>query len=109
MVMERKLGSFPNEKDLSDGFTPGVRFFFKYDTLIRHPKAVQEGVLPLKVKDEVILNDWIHAIVIPEDYRDQTISHIPSTLSGKVYYLKNDTRDIWAWSEKVYEFAKQIH
>lgn len=109
LVMERKLGSFPNEKDLSDGFTPGVRFFFKYDTLIRHPKAVQEGVLPLKVKDEVILNDWIHAIVIPEDYRDQTISHIPSTLSGKVYYLKNDTRDIWAWSEKVYEFAKQIH
>ena len=42
------------------------------------------------------------------EYKER-ISHIPSTLSGKVYYLKNDTRDIWAWSEKVYEFAKQIH
>ena len=83
-------------------------FFFKYDTLIRHPKAVEEGVLPLKIKDEVVLKDWIHAIVIPEVCRDQTIEHIPDTLSGKVHYIKNDTRDIWEWSEKVYEYAKQL-
>lgn len=108
LVMERKLGRFPDEKDLSDCFTPGIRFFFRYNTLIRHPKAVQEGVLPLKVKDEIILKDWVHAIVIPETYRDQTMGHIPDTLSGKVHYLINDTRDIWEWSEKTYEYAKQL-
>ena len=108
LVMERKLGRFPDEKDLSERFTPGVRFFFKHDTLIRHPEAVEEGVLPLKVKDEVILKDWIHAIVIPEDYRNQTIGHIPDTLCGKVHYIINDTRNIWEWSEKVYEYAKHL-
>ncbi len=108
LVTERKPGRFPNEKDLSDGFTPGVRFFFKYNTLIRHPKAVREGVLPLKEKDEIILKDWIHAIVIPEAYRDQTIEHIPDTLSGKAHYLINDTRGIREWSEKAYEYAKQL-
>ncbi len=108
LVMERKLGRFPDEKDLSERLTPGVRFFFKYDTLIRHPKAVVEGVLPLKVKDEVVLKDWVHTIVIPEACRNQTIEHIPDTLSGKVHYLINDTRDIWEWSEKVYEYAKRL-
>ena len=108
LVMERKLGRFPDEKDLSDNFTPGIRFFFTSNTLILHPNAVQEGVLPLKVKDEIILKDWIHAIVIPEVYRNQTIEHIPDTLSGKVYYIANDTRDIWEWSEKVYEYAKHL-
>ena len=108
LVMERKLGRFPDEEDLSVGFTPGVRFFFRYETLIRHPNAVQEGVLPLKVKDEVVLKDWVHAIVIPQDARAQTVNHIPDALSGKVHYLKKDTEDIWVWSEKVYEFVKQL-
>ena len=106
--MEKNLGRFPDEEDLRGSFTPGVQFFFRYNTLIRHPKAVQEGVLPLKVKDEIVLKDWIHAVVIPEIYRDQTIGHIPDTLSGKVHYLINDTRDIWEWSEKVYEYAKHL-
>lgn len=38
--MERKLEHEPNEEDLSNGFTPGVRFFFKYDELIKHPNTV---------------------------------------------------------------------
>ena len=69
---------------------------------------MEEGVLPLKVKDEVVLKDWVHAIVIPEACRSQTIEHIPDTLSGKVHYIANDTRDIWQWSEKVYEYVKRL-
>lgn len=37
------LGRFPDEKDLSVGFKPGVRFYFKYEELIRHPKATFDG------------------------------------------------------------------
>ncbi len=108
LVMERKLGRFPDERDLSVDFTPGVRFFFRYDKLTTHPNAVFEGVLPLKIKDEVILKDWIHAIVIPEYYRAEAETHIPKELTGKVHFVKNDCRDIWEWSEKVYEYAKSI-
>ena len=31
LVMERKLGRFPNEEDLSVHFSPGVRFYFEYE------------------------------------------------------------------------------
>lgn len=33
LVMERMLGKFPNEHDFSVGFKPGVRFYFKYETM----------------------------------------------------------------------------
>ena len=108
LVMERKLKRFPNDEDLSINFTPGVRFYFKYDTIIKHPNAVFEGVLPLKIKDEVKLEDWVYAIIIPEKERDTLKNKIPDTLANKVYYIKNDCKDIWDWSEKVYSFIENL-
>lgn len=102
LVMERKLGRFPDEKDLSEDFTPGIRFYFKYDELIRHPRAVCDGVLPMKIKDEIVLTDWVYAIVVPEELRSRVVESIPEKLVGKVVYIKNDCKDIWDWSEKVY-------
>lgn len=57
LVNERKLGRFPNAEDLSTHFQPGVHFYFKYNHLIKHPSVVFDGVLPCKIKDEVILMD----------------------------------------------------
>lgn len=48
---------FPNEEDLSTRFEPGVRFYFEYERLSKHPNAVCDGVLPMKVKDEIVLKD----------------------------------------------------
>ena len=109
LVMERKLGRFPDEKDLSEGFTPGVRFFFRYDDLIRHPGAVFEGVLPLKIRDEVVLKDWVSAIIVPEIHRQQVEPAVPKELRPRVHFLRNDCKDIWEWSEKVYEYVKKNH
>lgn len=53
MVMERTLGRFPNEEDLSVYFRPGVRFYFRYDELIKHPNAV----CSLKSKIMYVEND----------------------------------------------------
>ena len=108
LVMERKLGRFPNDEDLSKWFTPGVRFFFSYDKLVRHPDATFEGVLPLKVKNRIVLKDWVWAIVVPTNYKSAFEAHVPSDLKSKVHYLKNDCADIWEWSEKVYEYAKSL-
>ena len=107
LVMERKLGRFPDEKNLSEGFTPGIRFFFRYDDLVRHPGAVFEGVLPLKIRDEVVLNDWVSAIIVPEIHRQQVEPAVPMELRARVQFLRNDCKDIWEWSEKVYEYVKK--
>lgn len=108
LVMERKLGRFPTEEDLSIGFTPGVRFFFRYDNIIKHPQAVFDGVLPLKIKNEVILKDWVHSIVVPENYKDKVKNIVCDEMKSKVYYLPYDCKNIWEWSEKVYEYARNI-
>lgn len=108
LVMERKLKRFPNDDDLSVNFTPGVRFYFKYNSLTKHPNAVFDGVLPLKVKDEVILKDWVYAIIVPENERENIEKNIPNDLIRKVHYMKNDCKDIWDWSEKVYSFVENL-
>jgi hypothetical protein len=107
LVMERALGHFPNEEDLSVYFKPGVRFYFKYDELIKHPKAIFDGVLPMKVKDEIELGDWVHRIVIPLELKSKIENCIPTDLKDKIIYVENDCKDIWDWSEKVYRIIER--
>ena len=42
------------------------------------------------------------------DYMERIESYVPEALKEKVYYIENDCSDIWEWSEKVYEYAKNI-
>ena len=106
LVNERRLGRSPTNEELGAGFTPGVRFYFRYGDIVKHPGVVFDGVLPLKIRDEVKLCDRVYAVVVPEMYRDTVRSRIPGSLLGKVHYLDSSGTDIWEWSEKVYEYIK---
>ena len=98
LVMERKLGRFPDETDLSEHFTPSVRFYFRYDELVKHPGRVFDGVLPMKIRDEIVLKDWLYAMVVPAGVE----LDIPDDLKDRTIYVENDCQDIWDWSERVY-------
>ena len=102
LVMERKLKRFPTEEDLSRGFTPGIRFFFKYNKLIEHPGCTYDGVLPMKIKDELILKDWLYLMVVPLNDKEEIQEFIPKSLVDRVVYVENNCGDIWEWSNKVY-------
>ena len=106
LVMERTLGRFPNEDDLSIHFNPGVRFYFKYEQLLTHPNAICDGVLPMKVKDEVNLIDWVYKIGIPMKLKERLELFIPFELKDRISYIENDCKDIWDWSEKVYRIIE---
>ncbi len=108
LVMERKMNRLPTEEDLSIAFTPGVRFYFKYEKLIEHPNAIQDGYHPMKVKDEICLVDYIYTIIIPAEYREAFQDRIPWNLVDKIHYMKNNCKDIWDWSEKVYSFIESL-
>ena len=107
LVMERKYNRAPTEEDLSVNFTPGIRFYFRYDEIVQHPNAVIDGFLPLKVRDELILADWVHAIIVPTLCRAKLEAVIPDNLKDRVIYVENDCRDIWDWSEKVYSIIEK--
>lgn len=107
LVMERKLNRFPNEQDLSVDFTPGVRFYFRYEELVNHPGCTFDGALPMKIKDELILKDWLYALVIPAELKTQLGDKIPDDLRSRVIYIVNDCDDIWSWSEKVYQTVER--
>lgn len=108
LVMERKLKRDPNEEDLSNGFTPGVRFFFKYDELVKHPNAVFDGYHPLKIKDELTLKDNVFTIIVPELYREKFESIINDYIKDRMYYIESKNKDIWEWSETVYKFIDEL-
>lgn len=108
LVNERMLGRFPTEEELGAGFTQGVRFYFKYDKLAQHPDVVFEGVLPMKVKNEVVLKDYVHAVVVSTKHKELVEKHISEDIKDKVYYLDPGDKDIWQWSESVYDFVKSI-
>lgn len=103
LVMERKLGRFPDERDLSVDFTPGVRFYFRYEELVKHTGRAFDGVLPMKIKDEIVLKDWLYAMVIPAGVE----LDVPDSLKDRAIYVENDCRDIWDWSEKVYRVIEK--
>ena len=107
LVMERKFNRSPNKNDLSVDFTPGIRFYFRYDELITHPNAVIDGFLPLKIKDELVLSEWVYAIIVPMIHKSELELRIPSNLKNKVIYVENDCKDIWDWSEKVYRIIEK--
>jgi hypothetical protein len=107
LVMERLLHKPPDERDLSENFTPGVRFYFKHSDLLKHPAFVFDGYHPAKIKDELEIFPCLQACIIPEEHSPLFEPIIPDFLSDKVFYVKNDGKDIWEWSEKVYNLVTQ--
>ena len=65
-----------------------------------------DGFLPVKVKDEVKLANYVHMIVIPSEYKDQIMKVMPEQLSDRAFCLSHDKLDVWQWSEKVYSFVR---
>ena len=104
LVMERMLGRFPDEHDLSVDFKPGVRFYFKSESLEKHKDFTNDGIHPAKIKNELSLADYLHCCIIPESNKIEFVNILPPVLADRVFYIKNDCKDIWDWSEKVYYF-----
>ena len=102
LVMERMLGRFPNETEFSTGFMPGVRFFFKYDTIINHKNFVNDGYHPGKVKNEIVLSESLYCCIIPKHHKLEFEGVIPFNLANKIMFVENDCNDIYDWTKKAY-------
>ena len=84
-----------------------MRFYFRYDVLVNHPGRVFDGVLPMKIKDEIDLDAWVEAIIIPASLKNRLEGKIPGKLQDRVIYVEHTAEDIWDWSEKVYRIVEK--
>ena len=101
LVMERVLGRMPSHEELYERFKPGVRFYFRYKDLIRHPGFRSDGYHYCKIKDSIDLNDWVIAIIAPESARDILLREGSSRLREKLLFVDEaEYPDILSWSHQ---------
>jgi hypothetical protein len=108
LIMERLLERSPNENDLSSEFKPGVRYYFKYKTIIGHSDFINDGYHPAKIKNELILYNNLYCCIIPEQYKTDFINIIPKNIIDKIQYIENNCKNIFDWSEKVYNYISKL-
>lgn len=90
-----------NSENPNGSFSPGVRFYFRYADILQHPGRVFDGYHAVKVKDEIVLSDYLYACIVPEQYKHQLKGYVLPELTDRVYYLPQDGLDMNQWSEKV--------
>ena len=99
----------PKEYDLEKGsFNAGVRFYFRYEDLKRHPKHIHDGYHPIKVKDEIVLSDYLHSCIVPEQYKTNLEYLVLPVIAERVHYLLQNGLGIMDWSERVYNFVEGL-
>ncbi|MDD3242150.1 MAG: hypothetical protein PHD32_00325 [Eubacteriales bacterium] len=100
LIVERALGHSPDEEELLRCFAPGARFYFRYDTLARHPAAVFDGYHPLKIRDELALAPNLLCAVLPAAWQSQFSALISPAVAPRVLWLPRGGEDIWQWAQK---------
>ena len=98
--------NFPNAEDLEQGnFNPGVRFYFRLGDIMQHHGHIFDGYHAVKVKNEIILADYLHSCIVPEQYKHELINRIPEELTTRVHYLSQESLGISDWNDKVYNLV----
>ncbi len=106
--MERTLRTPPTHEELTEEFNPGVRFYFRYMDLVSHPRFCSDGYHYCKVKDLLELDPYLIVAIVPENSRSKllvTDSFIPKERIS--FVDRGNYRDLWSWSHKAYEIAKE--
>ena len=100
---------FPCEEDFLKGnFDAGVRFYIRYQDLIKHKGHTFDGYHPMKVKEEVILAEYLFACIVPEQFKEQIEKRVPQELVTKVHYLSQRGLSLQEWNAKVVEYVSRL-
>ena len=101
--------NMPSEDELGTGnFNAGVRFYFRYKDIKKHPGHIHDGYHPIKVKDEIVLSDYLFACIVPEQYKSELDNLVLSEFIRKVYFLPQNKISLFNWNEKVCDFISKL-
>lgn len=101
--------NFSGEENLEKGnFDAGIRFYIRSEDILRHPGYIFDGYHPAKVKDAIVLVDYLHSCIVPEQFKNELECLILPELRGRVYYLSQDHLGLVDWNWKVYNFVSGL-
>ncbi|GHV14134.1 hypothetical protein FACS1894219_09840 [Clostridia bacterium] len=87
----------------AQGTCAGVRFYFQYADLLRHPGCAFDGYHPLKIQEKIVLSEYLYACIVPEQYKGE-LNVLPE-FAEKVHYLPQIGLGISDWTKKCYNFV----
>lgn len=90
-------------------FTPSIRFYFRYENLLQHPGHLFDGYHCIKVKNEILLSDYLYACIVPDQYKDELDRFVLPELASKVHYIPQKGLRISEWSERVYKAIEKLN
>jgi len=110
LVMERSLGKSPTPKELTEKFYPGVRFYFRYMDLVGHSRFCIDGHHSCKIKDVLELKPYLIVAVAPKVARTDLLRAVSPNLKECLAFVDHTKySDLWSWSHKAYEVAKEYN
>ena len=115
LVTERNFadahGRLPSQEELdnenSNHLITGVRFYFRHEDILKHPGYTFDGYHPAKVKDELIMSDYLYVCVTSEKYKNELDNVINPEIANKILYLPDDKLGLLNWTDKVYESVEK--
>ena len=109
MTGDYVVSSEDNEGDMENGmFNAGVRFYFRYNDLIQHPKCAFDGYHPIKIKSEIVLTDYLIACIVPKQFKNELEGYVMSLLVSRVHCLAQNELKLLDWNEKVSDFISRL-
>ncbi|MBD5383468.1 MAG: hypothetical protein HDR72_00530 [Ruminococcaceae bacterium] len=100
---------FPCEEDFLKGnFDAGVRFYIRYEDIIKHKDHTFDGYHAIKVKDEVLLSDYLFACIVPEQYKQQLENSILQEFINRMHYLPQRGLSLQDWNNSVIEYIRML-
>jgi len=101
--------NFPSEDDIIKGnYNPGVRFYFCYDQIIKHPGHVFDGYHSIKIRDSIELIDYLFACIVPDQFKNELQHCVSPKMTDKIYYINQSSLGLSEWNDKVYNFVNSL-
>jgi hypothetical protein len=107
VACSRVLGRDLAPLDLSPGYPPAVRFYFRWQSLADHPGARFDGVHPVKILGCLQLEDALVAVVAPASQRHLITANAGRFL-GRVVFVDLDRPSPQDWAAAAFTAARRL-
>lgn len=111
VAMQRHARRWLRPEECDKVFYPGARLFFRPKDLFHHPRAAWDGIQAVKVREEIDLDQYLTAVVLPGVDRNGKPLEIsaPPDLEGRVITLDHRQHyGLAAWSTAALQAAARL-